>query len=170
MTLAFEKLAPHGLRCTCIRLCHLTGGELDQIQFLLGHVSIQTSERYLGCKQRLRDAPRPTRSRRTSTPGSTWTSRTSGAGSPTGTSSSEPADVLSGDRVRIGGVRTAGRLTQGRDDRALTTAHPGRSGGPRTQERRPSRSLRRAHARIVDLPQARRPRTSPGRDRRSNRT
>jgi hypothetical protein len=27
-----------------------------QIQFLLGHVSIQTTERYLGCKQRLRAA------------------------------------------------------------------------------------------------------------------
>jgi integrase len=51
-----EKLAPHDLRRTCARLCHLAGGELDQIQFLLGHVSVQTTERYLGCKQRLRDA------------------------------------------------------------------------------------------------------------------
>jgi integrase len=48
-----EKLAPHDLRRTCARLCHLAGGELDQIQFLLGHVSIQTTERYLGCKQKL---------------------------------------------------------------------------------------------------------------------
>ncbi len=30
-----EKLAPHDLRRTCARLCHLAGGELDQIQFLL---------------------------------------------------------------------------------------------------------------------------------------
>ena len=51
-----EKLAPHDLRRTCARLCHLSGGELDQIQFLLGHASIQTTERYLGCKQRLRCA------------------------------------------------------------------------------------------------------------------
>jgi integrase len=36
-----EKLAPHDLRRTCARLCHLAGGELDQSQFLLGHVSIQ---------------------------------------------------------------------------------------------------------------------------------
>src|SRR4030095_9822765 len=51
-----EKRAPHDLRRTCARLCHLAGGELDQIQFLLGHVSIQTTERYLGCKQKLRIA------------------------------------------------------------------------------------------------------------------
>ena len=49
-------LAPHDLRRTCARLCHLAGGDLDQIQFLLGHVSIQTTERYLGCKQKLRYA------------------------------------------------------------------------------------------------------------------
>jgi integrase len=51
-----DRLAPHDLRRTCARLCHLAGGELDQIQFLLGHVSIQTTERYLGCKQKLRIA------------------------------------------------------------------------------------------------------------------
>ena len=50
------RLAPHDLRRTCARLCHLAGGELDQIQFLLGHVSIQTTERYLGCKQKLQNA------------------------------------------------------------------------------------------------------------------
>lgn len=49
-------LAPHDLLRTCARLCHLAGGELDQIQFLLGHVSIQTTEQYLGCKQKLRCA------------------------------------------------------------------------------------------------------------------
>jgi site-specific recombinase XerD len=51
-----DKLAPHDLRRTCARLCHTAGGELEQIQFLLGHVSIQTTERYLGCKQRIRSA------------------------------------------------------------------------------------------------------------------
>jgi site-specific recombinase XerD len=49
-------IAPHDLRRTCARLCHQAGGELEQIQFLLGHVSVQTTERYLGCKQRLYDA------------------------------------------------------------------------------------------------------------------
>jgi site-specific recombinase XerD len=50
------NVAPHDLRRTCARLCHDAGGELDQIQFLLGHVSVQTTERYIGCKQRLRNA------------------------------------------------------------------------------------------------------------------
>jgi site-specific recombinase XerD len=54
--IGLEKLAPHDLRRTCARLCHASGGELEQIQFLLGHVSIQTTERYLGCKQRIRSA------------------------------------------------------------------------------------------------------------------
>ncbi len=51
-----SKLAPHDLRRSCARLCHSAGGELEQIQFLLGHVSVQTTEKYLGCKQRLKEA------------------------------------------------------------------------------------------------------------------
>lgn len=51
-----DKLAPLDLRRTCARLCHQAGGELEQIQFLLGHASVQTTERYLGCKQKLRHA------------------------------------------------------------------------------------------------------------------
>jgi integrase len=50
------NLAPHDLRRSCARLCHLAGGDLEQIQFLLGHVSVQTTEQYLGCKQKLRNA------------------------------------------------------------------------------------------------------------------
>src|ERR1035437_2802685 len=51
-----KDLAPHDLRRTCARLCHLAGGELEQIQFLMGHASVQTTERYLGCKQKLSQA------------------------------------------------------------------------------------------------------------------
>jgi integrase len=53
---AMPGVAPHDLRRTCARLCHEAGGELEQIQFLLGHVSVETTERYLGCKQRVRNA------------------------------------------------------------------------------------------------------------------
>jgi len=55
-TLGLPQLAPHDLRRSCARLCHVAGGELEQIQFLLGHVSVQTTEKYLGCKQRIRNA------------------------------------------------------------------------------------------------------------------
>jgi integrase len=48
MHLESRKLAPHDLRRSCARLCRAAGGELEQIRFLLGHVSVQTIERYLG--------------------------------------------------------------------------------------------------------------------------
>jgi integrase len=51
-----NNLAPHDLRRTCARLCHSSGGELEQIQFLLGHASLQTTERYIGNKQKLQNA------------------------------------------------------------------------------------------------------------------
>jgi site-specific recombinase XerD len=50
-----EHLAPHDLRRTCAKLCHTAGGEIEQIQFLLGHASVLTTERYLGCKQNLEE-------------------------------------------------------------------------------------------------------------------
>ena len=51
------RLAPHDLRRTCAKLCRAAGGELEQIQLLLGHASVQTTERYLGTKQDLVRAP-----------------------------------------------------------------------------------------------------------------
>jgi len=50
-------IAPHDLRRTCAKLCRAGGGELEQIQILLGHASVQTTERYLGTKQELVHAP-----------------------------------------------------------------------------------------------------------------
>jgi integrase len=34
-------------------LGHASGGELEQIEFLFGHVSVQTTERHLRSKQRI---------------------------------------------------------------------------------------------------------------------
>ena len=54
-------IAPHDLRRTCAKLCRAGGGELEQIQLLLGHASVQTTERYLGTRQDLVFMPRTTR-------------------------------------------------------------------------------------------------------------
>jgi site-specific recombinase XerD len=50
-------IAPHDLRRSCAKMCRAAGGELEQIQLLLGHASVQTTERYLGTKQDLVHAP-----------------------------------------------------------------------------------------------------------------
>src|SRR5258708_2501766 len=46
-----EHFGAHVLRRTCAKLCRKNGGDLEQIKFLLGHSSIQTTERYLGSEQ-----------------------------------------------------------------------------------------------------------------------
>ena len=50
-------IAPHDLRRSFAKMCRAAGGGLEQIQFLLGHASVQTTERYLGTKQDLVHAP-----------------------------------------------------------------------------------------------------------------
>jgi integrase-like protein len=52
-TAGVPGIAPHDLRRTCAKLCRAGGGELEQIQLLLGHASVQTTERYLGTRQDL---------------------------------------------------------------------------------------------------------------------
>lgn len=51
------EVKAHDLRRTCAKLCRKHGGELEQIQLLLGHASVQTTERYLGTKQDFTNAP-----------------------------------------------------------------------------------------------------------------
>ena len=48
-----ERFGAHDLRRTCAKLCRKAGGDLEQIKFLLGHASIQTTERYLGSEQEI---------------------------------------------------------------------------------------------------------------------
>jgi integrase len=50
-------LAPHDVRRTFAKLAHKGRAPLEQIQIVLGHASIQTTERYLGVEQDLTDAP-----------------------------------------------------------------------------------------------------------------
>jgi site-specific recombinase XerD len=50
-------IAPHDCRRSCAKMCRAAGGELEQIQLILGHASVQTTERYLGTKQDLVHAP-----------------------------------------------------------------------------------------------------------------
>ncbi len=51
------KITPHDLRRTFAKLAHQGQAALEQIQLSLGHASIQTTERYLGVRQDLHDAP-----------------------------------------------------------------------------------------------------------------
>ena len=51
-----EAAGVHDLRRTCAKLCRKSVGDLEQIKFLLGHSSIQTTERYLGSEQEIATA------------------------------------------------------------------------------------------------------------------
>jgi len=56
-TIGIPGLAPHDLRRTFARLAHRGKSALEQIQLSLGHASVMTTERYLGVRQDLTDAP-----------------------------------------------------------------------------------------------------------------
>ena len=51
--IGIEHFGAHDLRRTCAKFCRKSGGDLEQIKFLLGHASIQTTERYLGSEQEI---------------------------------------------------------------------------------------------------------------------
>lgn len=51
------NVRPHDLRRTFAKLAHKGKAPIDQIQFSLGHDSMQTTERYIGTQQDLSDAP-----------------------------------------------------------------------------------------------------------------
>jgi len=51
------RLSAHDLRRTYSHLAREGGVDIEQISLGLGHASVVTTERYLGTKQRLKDAP-----------------------------------------------------------------------------------------------------------------
>ena len=50
--IGIERFGAHDLRRTCAKLCRKSGGDLEQIKFLLGHSSIQTTESLFPCSAR----------------------------------------------------------------------------------------------------------------------
>ncbi len=50
-------ITPHDMRRTFAKLAHVGHAALEQIQLSLGHASVLTTERYLGVRQDLADAP-----------------------------------------------------------------------------------------------------------------
>ena len=55
--IAKPELAAHDLRRTYAKLAHKGGAGVDQIQLSLGHLSLKTTEKYLGVQLNLTDAP-----------------------------------------------------------------------------------------------------------------
>ena len=55
--IGIKEPAAHHLRRTFAKLVHKGGVGLDQIQLLLGHATIKTTEKYLGVSQNLTDTP-----------------------------------------------------------------------------------------------------------------
>jgi integrase len=50
-------LAAHDMRRTYAKLARKGGADIKQVQYSLGHATVQTTERYLGEEQNIQDAP-----------------------------------------------------------------------------------------------------------------
>ncbi len=55
--IGIDNFGAHDLRRTCAKLCRSDGAKLEQIQMMLGHSSVQTTERYLGSQQDIAIGP-----------------------------------------------------------------------------------------------------------------
>ena len=55
-TAGIDHLGPHDLRRSCAKFCRKAGGDIEQVQSLLGHEDIATTVLYLGTKQEIRQA------------------------------------------------------------------------------------------------------------------
>jgi len=51
--IGIEGFGPHDARRSCAKLCRKKGGKLEQIKYLLGHQSIETTELYTRCEQEI---------------------------------------------------------------------------------------------------------------------
>lgn len=51
--IGIEGFGPHDARRSCAKLCRKRGGKLEQIQFMLGHESIETTAIYTACEQEI---------------------------------------------------------------------------------------------------------------------
>jgi integrase len=51
--IGIEGFGPHDARRSCAKLCRKKGGTLEQIQFMLGHESIETTAIYTACEQEI---------------------------------------------------------------------------------------------------------------------
>lgn len=51
--IGIEGFGPHDARRSCAKICRKKGGQLEQIQYMLGHESIETTAIYTACEQEI---------------------------------------------------------------------------------------------------------------------
>lgn len=55
--IGIAHFGPHDLRRTCAKHCRARGADIEQIQFMLGHADVRTTQRYLGTDLDLEHTP-----------------------------------------------------------------------------------------------------------------